>query len=120
MPNFKDAFHMLAITCALGLSVLCDTAAAAGSYFANKTVGVIRPPDGRPCTFFWLDGVSPADPATPGVSWMVLRQAQTGYKENLAVLMSAKLTGRTVNVTTNGVPVSECSGTVEAYVVELP
>ena len=51
---------------------------------------------------------------------MVLRQAQTGYKENLAVLMSAKLTGRAVNVTTNGTPVSECSGTVEAYVVELP
>lgn len=50
---------------------------------------------------------------------MVIRQAAVGYKENLAVLMSAKLTGHPVIVTTTGTVVPEC-GHVEALVIQLP
>lgn len=85
----------------------------------NKSVGTIRGPDGRPCTFFTLNGGSP-EPATPGVAWLVLRQATSGYKENLAILMSGKLTGSPVHVSTTGIGVPECNGTVEAHVVMLP
>lgn len=87
--------------------------------FQNKAVQIVRGPDGRPCTFFALEGVSSADPLTPSSPWFVLRQSSSGYKENLALLISAKIAGRPVHVTTNGVVVSEC-GHVEAYVVMLP
>jgi len=50
---------------------------------------------------------------------MVLRQSHVGYKENLAVLLSAKLAGRPVHVTTTGAFVPE-RGHVEVTVVELP
>lgn len=101
------------------VSVFCLFGSANAADFSNKAVTIIRGPDGRPCTFFILDGVSPADPTTPNTSWMALRQASSGYKENLAILMSAKLTGRVVNVSTTGAVVPEC-GHVEAYVVMLP
>ncbi len=101
------------------VSVFCLFGPANAADFSNKAVNIIRGPDGRPCTFFILDGVSPADPTTPNTSWMALRQASSGYKENLAILMSAKLTGRVVNVSTTGAVVPEC-GHVEAYVVMLP
>ena len=104
---------------AAAIGTLCLFGIANAGDFSNKTVNIIRGPDGRPCTFFILDGVSPADPSTPNTPWMVLRQASPGYKENLAILMSAKLTGRPVNVSTTGTVVSEC-GHVEAYVVMLP
>lgn len=101
------------------IGICCTIGTAYAGDFYNKTVTIIRGPDGRPCTFFVLDGVSPADPITPNTPWMVLRQTSPGYKENLAMLISAKLTGRQVNVSTNGVVAPEC-GHVEAYVVMLP
>lgn len=110
----KPLFSFLAY-CSLALAV----SAARGADFYDKTVQVIRGPDGRPCTFFSLDGVNPSDPSTPSSPWFVLRQASPGYKENLALLMSAKLTGRVVRVSTTGSIVPEC-GQVEAYVVMLP
>jgi hypothetical protein len=87
--------------------------------FLNKTINIIHPPDSRPCTFFILDGVSAADPATPNTPWMALRQSHVGYRENLAVLMSAKLTGRPVQVVTTGAVVPEC-GHVDVSVIRLP
>ena len=103
----------------LAVGLLISTPSATAGYFAGKTITIIRAPDGRPCTFFILDGVSPADTATPNTPWMVIRQSSVGYKENLAILMSAKLTNRPVNVSTSGNVVAEC-GHVEATVVELP
>lgn len=101
------------------LMCFCAVGAVDAADFFSKTITVIRGPDGRPCTFFVLDGVSPADPSTPNTSWMVLRQTSVGYKENLAMLVSAKLSGRPVSVSTTGSVVPEC-GHVEAYVVMLP
>lgn len=87
--------------------------------FRNKTVQTVCGTDGRPCTFFTLEGVSSADPLTPSIPWLVLRQNSSGYKENLALLISAKIAGRLVHVTTNGVVAPKC-GAVESYVVMLP
>jgi len=102
------------VACTISFPVLV----AAGDFW-SKTVNIVRGPDGRPCTFFVLDGVSVADPSTPNTAWFALRQASPGYKENLAILMAAKLSGRPVHVSTTGAVVPEC-GHVEAYVVMLP
>lgn len=101
------------------LLYFCSVAPVVAADFFNKTITVIRGPDGRPCTSFVLDGVNPADSSTPNTSWMVLCQAGVGYKENLAMLVDAKLSGRPVSVSTTGSVVPEC-GHVEAYVVMLP
>lgn len=115
MSNPKVAVLAIAATaCLAGFSE-----PAAAGYFPNKTITIVRAPDGRPCTFFILDGVSPADPATPNTPWMALRQSHPGYKENLAILVSAKLTNRPVNVITSGTVASEC-GHVEVTAIELP
>jgi hypothetical protein len=106
------------MTVTLGCLAFAASAANAGD-FNNKTVSLIQGPDGRPCTFFILDGVSSADPATPGTPWMALRQSSSGYKENLVILMTAKLAGRPINVSTTGLVVAEC-GLVEAYRLMLP
>jgi hypothetical protein len=99
-------------------SLAVAASAATAADFVNKTVGNIRGPDGRPCTFFTLEGVSEADPGTPGTPWFALRQASPGYEENLAILISAKLTGRPIQVTTAGVVAGGCNH-VEAYVIIL-
>ena len=114
MPNLRISVAAIAIGACL--SALAESAAA--GYFPAKTITIVRAPDGRPCTFFILDGVSPADPSTPNTPWMALRQSHPGYKENLAILMSAKLTNRPVNVATSGTVPPEC-GHVEVTVVEL-
>lgn len=108
---------LIPLATSVALSFVAGAASAAD--FWDKPVAIVRGPDSRPCTFFQLVGVSTADPLTPNLPWMMLRQASPGYKENLALLMSAKLTGAHVNVSTTGAVVPECGG-VEAYVVMLP
>ena len=111
------------------IALLAKLASAAALTFAapmaqavdwnGYQVNIIRSPDGRPCTFFQLVGVAQADPVKPNDPWFVIRQAHPGYKEMLAILMSAKLTSRNVIVSTAGSVPAEC-GEVEAYVVQLP
>ena len=117
--DLRTKLRSLPIATAIATSLLAASSGAVAGSFVGKTITIVRAPDTRPCTFFSLDGVYPADPVTPNSGWFVLRQAAVGYKENLAILMSAKLTGRPVNVGTSGTFVSEC-GAVEAVVVELP
>lgn len=82
-------------------------------------VGMIRSPDGRPCTFFTLNGVSVADPILPNSPWFVIPQSAVGYKEMLALLVSAKLTAKPLFVSTTG-SVNTACGAAEAYVVTVP
>jgi len=76
-------------------------------------VGGLVPPDSRPCVFFSIIGVSEADPTVkPGWPWFAVRQSQNGFKELYALLLSAKLSGNPVIVSTTGAAVSECDGYV--------
>lgn len=70
--------------------------------YSDKKVGIVRSPDGRPCTLFQLIGVNQADPAIPEAPWFAIRQNNPGYKEMLSMIMSAKLTYRLVSVSTSG------------------
>jgi len=111
-------YLQIAFSIAAGLLCLAIYTEIHAADFNNNTVQIIRGPDSRPCTFFLLNNVYPADPLTPNSGWFVLRQNSIGYKENLALLLTAKLSGRTVNISTTGTIVPEC-GQVEAYVVML-
>ena len=64
--------------------------ASAGTYEWNN-ISVIRSPDGRPCLFFQMKGVSNVD--STGNAWFVVKQSHVGYKEISSMIMAAKITG---------------------------
>lgn len=91
----------------LAASVSLSVWAAEGVFF-GKTVSYLGAGDSRPCAFFTLDGVPEAVAAVPGAPWFVLAKDHPKYKESFALLLSAKLTGRQVNVTTSGNVYAAC------------
>ncbi len=99
------------------LSITLQTNTLYAGYFLNKSISLIRS-DARPCTLFMLGGVTSADVATSGSPWFALKKSQPAYKENLTLLMSAKLTNKIVHITTSDGLAAEC-GHIEAVVVEL-
>ncbi|AZN35141.1 hypothetical protein [Iodobacter ciconiae] len=99
------------------MSIALQANTLCAAYFPNKSISLIRS-DARPCTLFMLEGVTSADTATSGSPWFALKKSHPAYKENLTLLMSAKLTNKTVHITTSDAMVAEC-GHIEAVVVEL-
>lgn len=75
---------------------------AAEGWFPDRTIELLGAGDTRPCAFFRLHGVSEAVSAIPGSPWFALPKSHGQFKESFAVLLSAKLTGKTVNVATTG------------------
>lgn len=122
---FSNAARALARRVLAAGAVSCaGLLAAAPSHAADFTgsgypVGTIRSPDGRPCTFFTLVGVNQADPAVPNSPWFVISQSAVGYKEMLTLLLSAKMTGKPVYLSTSGNLVAAC-GQAEVIVVMMP
>ncbi len=98
------------------LMLITSGVATAGTYEWNN-VSVIRSPDGRPCLFFQLKGVSNVD--STGNPWFVVKQSHVGYKEILSMIVAAKISGKTMSVSTSGNVVPEC-GHAEVVVVHLP
>jgi putative transposase len=101
--------------------VLASNASYAVDYLTSPgyNVDTIRSPDGRPCTFFTLVGVGQADPVVANSPWFVISQSAVGYKEMLAMLITAKSTGRPVYLSTTGKTVAAC-GQAEVYVLMMP
>lgn len=100
---------VLFITLFLFASPFCF---ANASYDA-KQIGQIFPPDGRGCLFFTLKGVSVVDTSVAANPWIAVPITYQGYKELYALLISARLTGGTFNVTTSG---SACGGYAQLQV----
>ncbi len=93
--------------------MLSSISIGAGS-FMDKDIGVISSPDGRPCTFSQLKGISNVDDT--GNSWIVIKEGRSGYKEMTSMLLAAKMAGKKIHVSTTGQVQQEC-GHAEAYVV---
>lgn len=103
--KFTLNVHMRSARSLLFLASLSLTnlaAIAAEGVFAGKTVAALNGGDSRPCAFFTLDGVPEAVSAVPGSPWFVLPIIHPKYKETFALLLSAKLSGRSVYVVTTG------------------
>lgn len=109
------------ISSAIALCVVVSSQSSpawcAPSVFSGNTVAYLGGGDTRPCAFFTLSGVSQADPAAPG-GWFGLPKAHSQYKETFALLLSAKLAGKTVYVVTAGGISSSC-GVAEVLSVSL-
>jgi hypothetical protein len=90
---------------------------AMAAYHTNQLIGRIQMPDTRPCVFFFLQGVSVADPINPGDMWFTLPKSDPAYYEKMSTLVNAKLAGKTINVVTDG---SVSCGKATALTVELP
>jgi len=104
---------------AMALSLLCiSPARSAEGVFEVKTLGAIFSGDWRPCVFFTLDGVPEAVAGVPGSPWFVLPKTHVMFKETFALLLTAKTTGRAVNVVTTG-GVNAC-GHAEVLRVAIP
>jgi hypothetical protein len=89
--------RMLLATCVL----LVPTIGLATTH-TSKQVTVIHSPDGRECTFFMLTGVAEADPVSAGNAWFAVPKTHVGYKEIVSFLMTARITGESVTVSTSG------------------
>lgn len=71
--------------------------------WTSRTVGQLQSTyDGADCIYFTLEGVAEADPAKPGDPWFAIPRTQYGAKDAYAMLLAAKLTGKTVFVSTRG------------------
>jgi len=69
----------------------------------NRSVGQLQSTyDGADCIYFTLEGVAEADPVKPGDAWFAIPRTQYGAKDAYAMLLAAKLTGKTVFVSTRG------------------
>jgi hypothetical protein len=85
------------------LSAALPSAAFAMLDWANKSVGMLSSTyDGADCYYFTLQGVAEADPIKPGDPMFAIPRAQYGAKDGYAMLLGAKLAGRTVRVLTRG------------------
>jgi hypothetical protein len=76
---------------------------ALASQLYTTTITKLQPPsNGQDCVFFELSGVSQADPVVPNNPWFALPRTQTGFEEVYAALLSAKVSGATIQVQTTG------------------
>ena len=94
----RKATRFPALFC--GVAFALSPSSAWSGWFAERSVSYLSGGDTRPCAFFTLSGVDEAVAAVPGSGWFVLPKTHPQYKETFAILLSAKLAGRVVNVTT--------------------
>lgn len=76
--------------------------ANASTIHTQKTILEINAPDHRPCTFVRLQGVTVADPVTPGSPWLALPKTHLGYYESFSMLVTAFTDQIPVTVFTTG------------------
>lgn len=91
---------------------------SAGASFNNVQVDYVFSGDTRACVFFKLVGVAEADSALPGVAWFALPKTHPLFRETYALLLSAKLAGRAVSVSTTGA-IDPC-GHAQVLAVAIP
>jgi hypothetical protein len=101
----------------LAAALIAATSPALAAYHTNQLIGRIQMPDSRPCVFFFLQGVSVADPVNPGDMWFTLPKSDPAYYEKMTTLVNAKLAGKTINVVTDG---TISCGKANVLTVELP
>jgi hypothetical protein len=99
------------------LAALCLTVPLllAATFHEGKQVNIVMSPDTRPCAFFSLQGVAVADPVVPSTPWFAIPKSDPGFAEKFAVLMSAKLAGKLVNVATDGTASPACGHATVLY-----
>jgi len=68
----------------------------------KKVVESVHSPDHRACLFFSLTGVTTADPVTPNMNWFAVPMTHPGFKEIVAMLISARTSREPVTVYTTG------------------
>src|SRR5262245_12585444 len=102
----------------LGLLMPPASAWSAGNSFNNYPLDYVFPGDTRGCVFFRLVGLGEADPGVPGSAWFALPKTHPLFRESYALLLSAKLTGQRINVSTTGA-IDPC-GHAQVLAVALP
>jgi hypothetical protein len=101
------------------VAVLVTLAAARSDavIYENKMIGTIQPfIAGDNCFYFTLQGVTEADPVKPGSPWFAISRSDTGAKDAMATLLSAKYQGIAIRVFSNG---TLTCGYASASVVQL-
>src|SRR5690348_1488212 len=105
------------------LLILVSINASAINYYNGGNgyqVGVVRPGGDRPCTLFTLSGVSIVDASiAPNSPWFVLEHSLPEYSQMVATLLTAKATGRPIQVETTGVLSSACFHPIANVIVML-
>jgi hypothetical protein len=82
-------------------AVAASSSVAFSASWVNKNVANLQSMfSGADCFYFTLEGVSEADPVVPGSPWFAVPRTQFGAKDGYAMLLSAKLSGQSVVVTT--------------------
>ena len=98
----KDGVRALLVVLGVLMGLACCVCESqANTAVTTKAVGGIQV-DSRPCAFFLLNGVSEADPIVPGSPWYAISTSDANFPSLMSVLLTAKASGQTVNVTTDG------------------
>lgn len=90
--------RLFAPLCALAALLSGPSQAA---FYSGKQVGEVHV-DNRPCIFFQLKGVGEADPVTPAIPWFALPTGDANYQTYVSLILSAKISGQPVFVSTDG------------------
>jgi len=100
--------------------LLTSRALAAESQSVPAPVAIVHSPDSRPCLFFTLQGVTTANSVLPNVSWFAVSQSGTAYKEILAMVLTAQMTGKSLIASTTGNVIAACGFAEVNWVMILP
>ena len=110
----KSGFLNMVMPLAMGIVTIAGLNVAQAAQYYGKTVGKLQGfYDDADCFYFQLNGVSEADPVKPGDAWFAVSRTQYGAKDAYAMLLAAKISGKTVNVSTRGTLTCNYAGIAE-------
>jgi hypothetical protein len=96
----------------LGAALLfASTAALATTHYSKMVIHLQIAPANADCIYFQLEGVATADSAVSPSPFFALYKTHPGYTQAYAMLLTAKMTGTAVNVTTTGAVANSVCGT---------
>ena len=91
-------FVLFALTLA---SLATSASAEEKAPYPGRPITRVQSPDTSPCTFFQLNGVDRASNASAS-NWFAVPQSSKGYKDMIAMLLTAFATGKSITVETTG------------------
>lgn len=97
---FKLGYACVAAVAALGISAAVVSRPAEALTHSGFRVAMVHSPDGRPCTFFTLEGVASADSSVLLSPWFAISKSAVGYNEMVSMLILSR---------TKGIPLTQVS-----------
>ena len=100
--NKRAVTGLKSVTALIVACLFYTDVALSTQQYSTTVLQIQSPASTADCLWFTLSGVPQADPILPNNPWFAIPRTQNGFGELYAMLLSAKLSGSTVWVSTTG------------------